>query len=59
MNAAHLNTGAYYQKIAVKKIEVSTPGMVRSDLVTETQIIEVEFVDKWAKTIDRSLNYAF
>ena len=63
VNAARLNTEAYYQKIAAEKynaqIEVSMPDGTRCDLVTETHAIEVDFADKWGEAIGQSLNYAF
>ena len=30
----------------------------RCDILTDTQAIEVDFADKWAKAIGQSLNYA-
>lgn len=63
LNAARLNSEAYYQKVAAKKynaeMEVSMPDGTRCDLVTKAHAIEVDFADKWGEAIGQSLNYAF
>ena len=63
LNAARLNSEAYYQKIAAEKYNGETEVVMgdgtRCDIVTETHAIEVDFADKWGEAIGQSLNYAF
>lgn len=63
VNAARLNTEAYYQKIVAEKydaqIEVSMPDATRCDLMTATHAIGVDFAYKWGEAIGQSLNYEF
>lgn len=55
LNAARLNSEAYYQKIAAEKCngetDVTMPDGTRCDIVAETHAIEVDFAEKWGESI--------